>query len=193
MSIEMQPLTSTRWDDLETLFGANGACGGCWCMFWRLERAEYKKLLGDGTKALLKSMAAQGETPGLVGYVDGKPAAWCSIGPRENYRALENSRNLKRLDAEPVWSIVCFFVAKPFRKKGLMYEVLRGAVDYAVQNGAKIIEGYPIDLQHPKFAGQKLSGSSGFKGIAAVFRQAGFTEVGRASETQLIMRFTIPN
>lgn len=193
MPVEMQPITSDRWNDLESLFSANGACGGCWCMFWRLERAEYKKLRGNGTKAVLKSMAEQGEAPGLVAYLDGKPAAWCSIGPRENYRALENSRILKRVDDAPVWSIVCFFVARPFRKKGLMYEVLRGAVDYAAQNGAKIIEGYPIDMQNPKLAGQKLNGPSGFMGIAAAFRQVGFVEVGRASETQLIMRYTVQN
>ena len=40
-------------------------------------------------------------------------------------------------------------------------------------------------------AGKSLTGYSGFTGIASVFREVGFVEVGRASETQLIMRYTI--
>ena len=27
----VHPLTSRRWPDFETLFGAHGAYGGCWC------------------------------------------------------------------------------------------------------------------------------------------------------------------
>jgi GNAT superfamily N-acetyltransferase len=86
---------------------------------------------------------------------------------------------------------VCFFVKKSSRKHGLMTDLLRGAIDYAQASGAKMIEGYPIDMQSPKLTGQKLSGASGYMGIAAAFREVGFVEVGRGSETQLIMRYTI--
>lgn len=191
MTTEVFPLTPEHWNDMEALFGSHGGYAGCWCMFWRLERSEFKKLRGDGTKAILKEMTLQSEKPGLLAYVDGKPAGWCSIGPRENYRALENSRILKRVDNASTWSIVCFFIDKAFRKQGVTYDLLRGATDYAIQNGAKIIEGYPIDMQHPKLAGQKLGSYSGYMGIAAVFRSIGFVEVAQASETQLIMRYTV--
>jgi hypothetical protein len=30
-----------NWIDLEKLFGAHGACGGCWCMWWRLKRSVF--------------------------------------------------------------------------------------------------------------------------------------------------------
>jgi GNAT superfamily N-acetyltransferase len=160
-------------------------------MFWRLERAEFKKLRGEGTRAVLKEMTDRNEVPGLLAYVDGKLAGWCSIGPRESYRALEKSRILKRVDDAPVWSIVCFFVDKAFRKQGVMYGLLHGAITYASAKGAKIVEGYPIDTQSPKLAGRKLTGCGGYMGIAAAFREAGFVEAGRASETQLIMRYTV--
>jgi len=176
---------------METLFGAHGGYADCWCMFWRLKRSEFKQLRGEGTKAALKSLTEQNEVPGLLAYVEGKPAGWCSVGPREGYRALENSRTLKRVDAVPVWSIVCFFVDKPFRKQGLMRALIEGAVDYARANGAQIVEGYPLDMQHPKLAGQKLSGCSSYMGIDAAFREVGFVEAGRGSETQLIMRYTV--
>ncbi|RPH60807.1 MAG: GNAT family N-acetyltransferase [Chloroflexi bacterium] len=191
MTIDIFPLTPDRWNDMETLFGAHGGYADCWCMFWRLKRSEFKQLRGEGTKAALKSLTEQNEVPGLLAYVEGKPAGWCSVGPREGYRALENSRTLKRVDAVPVWSIVCFFVDKPFRKQGLMRALIEGAVDYARANGAQIVEGYPLDMQHPKLAGQKLSGCSSYMGIDAAFREVGFVEAGRGSETQLIMRYTV--
>lgn len=189
--VAVHPLTEKRWKDAVAVFGANGGYAGCWCMFWRLDRGDFKKLRGGGTKEILKQMVTKKQEPGLITYLDGKPVGWCSIGPRENYIALENSRILKRVDDKPVWSIVCFFVDKSARKQGWMVEMLRGAVAYAKKNGAKIIEGYPIDMQTEKLAGQKLSSYAGYMGIASAFREVGFVEAGRASETQLIMRYKI--
>lgn len=193
VDVEVYPATAERWKDIVSLFGAKGAYAGCWCMFWRLDRADFKKMKGEGTKAVLQGMTANNDVAGLLVYVDGEPIGWCSIGPRKDYVALENSRILKRIDDEPVWSVVCFFVAKPFRSKGIMSELLRGAVKYAEGKGAKIIEGYPIDMQTDKLAGQKLNSYSGYMGIASIFRAAGFVKVADASETQRIMRYTVKN
>jgi GNAT superfamily N-acetyltransferase len=160
-------------------------------MFWRLERSEFKRLKGEGTKAVLQEMTCENKAPGFLAYQDGRAVGWCSAGPREQYAALENSRILKRVDDQPVWSVVCFFVDKAARSKGAMYALLRGVVEYAGQQGARIVEGYPLDMQNPKLAGQKLTSYAGYMGIASVFSEVGFVEVGRASETQLIMRYTI--
>ncbi len=188
--LEIRPVTADRWSDLEMLFGANGAYSNCWCMFWRVKRKEFDQLHREGRKARLHEMTQKNEIPGILAYVDGQPAGWCSVGPRESFLALESSRILKRVDDQPVWSIVCFFIGKPYRRGGMLAHLVRGAVEYAHRSGARIVEGYPIDLEAPKLAGQRLTGCSGYMGIAAAFRQAGFVEVGRASETQLIMRHT---
>lgn len=190
-NVVIYPATAERWPDLESLFGAKGAYGRCWCQFWRMKRADFNRLKGEGTKAALRAMTLANEVPGVLAYVDGRPIGWCSIGPRETYPALESSRTLKRVDGRPVWSIVCFFVAKDWRRRGLMAKLVRGAVDYAREQGAKIVEGYPVDMQAPNLAGQKLSGCAGYMGLAAVFRDAGFELVARASEDQLIMRYTV--
>lgn len=189
--IEVLPATAERWLDLEALFGRNGACAGCWCMWWRLSRAEFKRLQGEGNKAMLKEITLRNQVPGLLAYADGHPAGWCSIGPREQFAALEESRILTRVDDQPVWSIVCFFVPRLFRRRGLLAELVRGAVRYAQQRGAQIVEAYPIDTQTLKLAGKKLTGAGGYMGVASTFRALGFVEVGRASETQLIMRYMI--
>ena len=186
----IHPASAERWPDLERLFGERGAYAGCWCMFWRLERPAFKQQKGEGTKARLKAMLESGQMPGLIAYAEQQPVGWCAIGPREHFVALDRSRILKRIDAEPVWSIACFFIARPYRQHGLMAPLLAAGVAYAREQGARIVEGYPLDLESPLLAGQHLTSYSGYMGLASVFRGVGFVEVGRASETQLIMRFT---
>lgn len=188
--IEVVPATAERWDDLEALFGRSGAAGGCWCMFWRLDRANFKKMKGEGTRGVLKAMTLNNEVPGVLAYDGSRAVGWCSIGPREDFAALENSRLLKRIDDQPVWSIVCFFVSKDYRGQGVSRALLAGAVQYALSKGAAIVESYPIDLQSELLAGQRLTGYSGYMGIASVFRSLGFVECARVSGTQRIMRYT---
>lgn len=185
---EVLSATSERWPDLEALFGKSGGHGGCWCMFWRLKRAQFNGLGTEGRKAALRDLACAGPVPGLLAYAGGQCVGWCCVGPREEFTALENSRILKRVDDQPVWSIVCFFVARGARRQGVLRALLQGALCYAQGQGARIVEGYPLDMQTPKLWGQNLTGYSGFMGIASAYRDAGFAEVGRASETQLIMR-----
>ncbi len=183
--LEYHPLTADRWPDLERLFGKRGAYAGCWCMWWRLTRSQFDKNSGEENKQALKAIGDSGEVPGLLAYADGEPIAWCSLGPRETYPALERSRTLKRVDDEPVWSVVCFFVAKPFRGQGLMVRVLKAAMEYAKERGARVVEAYPVEPAKP------LSGCSGYTGVVSAFSKAGFVEVLRRSETRPIMRYFV--
>src|SRR5437773_770027 len=45
--LTFRAVTRDRWPDLEELFGPRGACGGCWCMWWKLPRSEFKKGRGE--------------------------------------------------------------------------------------------------------------------------------------------------
>ena len=184
--VEVFPATAERWPDLEELFGEHRT--SCWCTFWRIRRSDFSKLGSTEKKELLKEWTEEPIAPGVLAYEDGKAVGWCSIQPREKLLALANSQVLKAVDDQPVWSIVCFFIEKTHRRRGVMEALLRGAVEYARQNGAGIVEGYPIDMQSPPLTGKRLTGYGGYMGIASAYRRAGFTEVGRASETQLIMR-----
>jgi GNAT superfamily N-acetyltransferase len=183
--LEYHPVTPERWADLERLFGKHGADGGCWCMWWRLTRSQFARQVGEKNRLALKAIVDSGKVPGLLAYADGEPVAWCSLGAREDYPSLERSRTLKRVDDRPVWSIVCFFVAKPFRGRGLMEPFLRAAVEYAGERGAKIVEGYPVEPQ------KRLSGSSGYMGVASAYRKAGFVEVTQTAARRPIMRYLI--
>lgn len=184
--LEFRPVTAKRWKDLENLFGERGACGGCWCMWWRMTRSEFNKQKGSGNKQALKKIIDSGEIPGILAHADGQPIGWCSIAPREKFSTLERSRILQRVDEQPVWSVVCFFVAKPFRREGVTIELLKAAIEYAKKHGAKIVEGYPVD---PKKG--KTPDVFAYTGLASAFHQAGFVEVLRRSETRPIMRYFI--
>src|SRR5262245_38185484 len=104
-SLECHPLTAGRWADLEQLFGERGACGGCWCMVWRLPRKQWEAQKGAGNREALRALVEGGEAPGLLGYLDGRPVGWCAVAPRPNYPALARSRVLAPVDEEPVWSV----------------------------------------------------------------------------------------
>ena len=182
VQLECHPATADRWKDLERLFGERGACGGCWCMSWRLPRAEFAANKGAKNRASLRALVRSRRAPGVLAYVDSKAIGWCAIAPRAAYPALERSRILAKVDDEPVWSVSCFFVAKPFRHQGVSLALLKAAVAYARSEGARIVEGYPNDLDSP------LPDTFVWTEMLPAFRQAGFKVVARRSAKRPIMR-----
>ena len=182
-NLEFYPLNGERWVDFEKLFGKSGACGGCWCMWWRLTRSEFERQKGEGNRKAIKRIVDSGGVLGILAYANNQAVAWCSVAPREAYPTLERSRTLKRVDDKPVWSIVCFFVAKPFRGKGIMSKLLGAAIEYVSKHGGKIVEAYPVK---PK--GGRMPAAFAYTGLASTFQKAGFVEVARHSEKRPIMR-----
>jgi GNAT superfamily N-acetyltransferase len=183
--LEFHPLTPERWRDFESLFGERGACGGCWCMWPRLPRSQYEKRKGAGNRRAMKKLVDGGHMPGIIAYQNGRPIAWCSVAPREEFLRLERSRILKPVDEQPVWSVVCFFVAKEHRGGGLSAKLLNAAIDFVRQRGGRIVEGYPVESQ------KKQPDAFMWTGLAAVFVKAGFKECARRSATRPVMRYTI--
>jgi GNAT superfamily N-acetyltransferase len=182
------PLTPDRWDDLVALFGERGACGGCWCMYWRLLSREFESRKGSGNRRAMRELLRQGVIPGILAYEGSRPIGWCSVGPREAFPRLEKARTLKRIDDRPVWSIVCLFVAQGFRNRGLSKALIKAAVDHARTHGATIVEAYPYDYRHksepspPPFV---------YTGLIEAYLRAGFKEVARPSKTRVIVRRSI--
>ncbi len=184
--MNFKPVTKERWDDFEKLFGPNGAYSGCWCMWWRETRSEYDRNGNSGNRKAMKDLVKAEIVPGILAYEDGEPIGWCSIAPREDYGSLNRSRVLKPLDDQPVWSIVCFFIHRDHRNRGVGRRLIDGAVQYAKQNGATIIEAYPT-----KPRGKRLDAVSSFMGIPKVFESEGFEKVAEPSEAKTIMRYYI--
>ena len=182
MAIDIVPATPDRWPDLERLFGDRGACGGCWCMTWRLPHAVYERNKGGANKRAFKKIVMSGDVPGLLAYANDQPVGWCSVAPRAVFSFLERSRILKPVDDKPVWSVSCLFVLRQYRGQGISVRLLKAAIDHARRQGAPAIEGYPHDPD------AKMPDAFAWTGVASAFRRAGFTEVVRRSSHRPIMR-----
>ncbi len=187
--LSWRPVTSERWDDLEALFGPSGAYSGCWCMWFRLKRSEWDAQCANGgapNREALREIVRRGDVPGILAYAEGKPVGWCSVAPREQFPVLDRSPLFKRRDDEPVWSIVCFYIARPYRSQGVMSFLVRAAVEYVREQGGAIIEAYPRRVE-----GERVAAASGYVGLAPAFAAAGFEEIAQPSATRSIMRYRI--
>lgn len=175
------PLIPERWDDFTALFGAHGAVGGCWCMYWRREGA-WKSGNGDANREKMHALVNGGVTTGLLAYAGGEAVGWVSVAPRGDYSALARSRVLAPVDEQPVWSIVCFFIRRGWRGQGVMRALLRAAVAHAAAHGAKIVEAYPMDKEG------KVDDLSGYMGVLKPFLDEGFEVVARRSAGHPVVR-----
>lgn len=180
--LKFHPVTPGRWDDMVKLFGERGACGGCWCMSWRLKKADFERQKGTANKRAMKKIVMSGNVPGILAYLDSEPIGWISVAPREQFPRLERSRNLKPVDDKQVWSVVCLFIAKPYRARGVSIALLKAAVEYVRKQGGNIVEGYPVEPN------DKWPDAFAWTGITSAFVKAGFKDVLRRSPTRPIMR-----
>jgi GNAT superfamily N-acetyltransferase len=175
-NLEIVPLTPDRLPDLAGLFGQGGDPKWCWCSFYRLRNVDFRTATAASNRAVLEratvTTAAHGRAPGLMAYRDGEAIGWVSLGPRDDYDRLQHSRVLAPIDDRPVWSIVCFVVARSARKQGVAHALLDAAIAYAEEHGATLLEAYPVDA-----SGGRVPAASAYKGTVGMFEQAGFEVV----------------
>jgi GNAT superfamily N-acetyltransferase len=182
--LRFSAISPHRWDDLVALFGPNGACGGCWCMWWKRSSEEFRQHKGASNRRALKAQVDRGKVPGFLAYEDGTAVAWCAVEPRTNYSQLARSRTLAPVDDRPVWSVSCLFIKAGHRRNGLSLVMLNQAKRFAAERGAHLLEGYPKDM-----CGRASPGANSlWTGVASTYLKAGFTEVERRSPTRPIMR-----
>ena len=184
--LEFHPLTTERWTHFQSLFGEHGACGGCWCMWWRLTNREFEAQKGETNRRAMRKIVRAGHVPGILAYCDGQPVGWCSVAPRAEFPRLLRSRILRPVDDQPVWSVVCLFVNRTHRRTGIATHLLRAAVLHVRTKGGSIVEGYAVEPKNGN-----IPDAFAYHGLAASYRHAGFAEVVRRSQTRPIMRYLI--
>jgi len=190
--MKIVPLTSERFADLAELFIEGGDPKWCWCQYFRKQGLDWTNSTTASNRSGLESLAARPDlAPGLVGYRDGRVIGWVSLAPREDYHRLENARVLARVDATPVWSIVCFVVSKKARGQGVAAAMLQGAIAYAREHGATMLEAYPVATTRGR-----ISPANAFHGIQSMYEKAGFNVVAtrqwnKTSPKRPIMRLEL--
>jgi GNAT superfamily N-acetyltransferase len=178
MALDIQPLTPERLPGLAALFNQGGDPKWCWCAYYRIRGVDFAAGSAQRNRRVLEraveSTEEERRNPGLVAYRDGEAVGWVSVGPRGDYERLEHSKVLAPIDEKPVWSIVCFVVARKARGQGVATALLDAAVDYARDHGATLLEAYPIETD-----GARVSSAKAYKGTVGMFERAGFEVVER--------------
>jgi GNAT superfamily N-acetyltransferase len=77
--------------------------------------------------------------------------------------------------------VTCVFTRAGFRKRGISRALVRAAVDFARERGARAIEGYPMTTKKALLEELHV-------GTEGMFADAGFKEVTRPTLRRVVMR-----
>jgi len=174
--LQFKNVDASTWNDFVQLFESKGGPKYCWCMAWRSTSEEVREDNSQERKTAMQSRVDAGTPIGLLAYLDENPVAWCSIAPKSTHTHLPIVGDES---VENIWVLTCFFIIRPLRKKGITRKLIEAATMHAFQNGATIIEAYPVDPDSPSYR---------FMGFKETFIGSGFEEVGREGKRRYIMR-----
>jgi GNAT superfamily N-acetyltransferase len=190
-ALRVLPADEVPWDDVATVFGAQGDTSRCWC-----QRYSYTDgwIWHGAPEMHRESLQAQVEErgAGLVGYLDDEPVGWCALGPRPSYLRLLKmpvpwkGRAEDRQD-DGVWAVTCFVVRVGFRKRGISGELALAAVEHARASGARALEAYPMLTQE----GKDITWGELHVGARSVFAAAGMTQVSHPFPRRVVMRIEL--
>jgi GNAT superfamily N-acetyltransferase len=191
--VRIVPANEASWEDLQAVFGTRGSAARCQCQRYKLRRREaFRNFPVEERAARLRAQTDSGHpdaeaTAGLVAYVDEMPAGWCAVEPRTAYEGLLRNnrvpwegRSEDKAD-DSVWAVTCVFTRAGFRRRGVSRALVRAAVDFARDRGARALEGYPITTKDVIL--EELG-----VGTEGVFAAAGFTEASRPTKRRVVMR-----
>ncbi len=185
MRLTIRPLTPDLWPAFEDLFGPNGACYGCWCMYWRIGAA-YHKRPREENKAEFHALVKSGPPPGLLAFDGDLAVGWCQLTPRDALPWLNRDRRLKRVDDAAVWSISCFYVRRGYRRRGVAAALIAAAVEAAKSAGAPAVEAYPAK------GSEGRSDAALYTGVLSTYRRLGFKAVARPPGARAVVRLRAP-
>jgi GNAT superfamily N-acetyltransferase len=188
--IQYRELCPDLWPALVTLFGESGACGGCWCQWWRVERGGrlWEETKGERARDRMKEIVTSGKAFGILAFDGEVPVGWCSFGPRSDFPRIETVKAYRRDDTEGVWCINCFFIVRGHRGKGIARGLLGASVEAIHKRGVKTIEAYPVTITHD---GNRLPPVFSWTGPLKIFEEMGFKEVQRIVPTKPVVRLTL--
>ena len=171
MSIEVEPATTARFDDVAAMLGPkNPDSSVCWCLSHRLDSKTNRELVGPARGEYVRRLCSRIVAPGVLAYEGDDVVGWAAVAPRSEL-PFARSRKIPHVDQLPVWSVWCIRVRPGHRGRGISSALLDGAVAYARSQHAPAIEGYPVDNK-----GEKVDLTMAYVGTRTLFERAGFTK-----------------
>ena len=151
----------------------------CWCLSYRLTSSqENRDLVAEARGERVRQLVRQRPPPGVLAYDGDDVVGWAAVHPRADTSFVRN-RKIPHVDDADVWSVWCIRVRPGCRRKGISHHLLAGAVEFARENGAPAIEGYPLDNK-----GARIDPTMAYVGTMSLFEQAGFT---KAADTDSVL------
>lgn len=188
----IRPVGQIPWSDTQTVFGTRGDPAGCWCQYFKVTNARWREGDRAGFAAALCAQVQEDPvSPGLVAYLGEEPVGWVAVEPRVHYPQLFHGKVVSTgsrhgADDESVWAITCFVVRTGYRRRGIAQQLVTAAVAHAFENGARVIEGYPVDVA----AKEKVSAAELYHGTVSLFAGVGFTIDARPIPGRALMSLT---
>ncbi|GAB32602.1 GNAT family N-acetyltransferase [Gordonia otitidis] len=164
---------ATEFDDVAAVLGPKHPDANvCWCLSYRISGAENQQLRGPARGERVRALCAERTPPGVLAYDDaGVVVGWAAIHPRADTTFARN-RRIPHVDDLPAWSLWCVRVRPGHRKQGITSPLIAGAVDFARDSGAPVVESYPVDNN-----GERVDLTMAYVGTRMMFERAGFRKV----------------
>ena len=188
--IEVIPATAALFDEVEHTLTGGGDGASCQCQWWMLSAQRFRETSRTERTELLARELEEPTPPGLIARLDGTAAGWVRVGPRIRQPRLARTRIVGRSpeprDADDVWAVSCFSVRRGARGRGVMRALVDGAVGFAREHGARVLEAYPYDT-----AVADVPANSLYVGVQQVFVDAGFQVVERSTPQRSVVSRTL--
>ncbi|WP_324277604.1 GNAT family N-acetyltransferase [Blastococcus brunescens] len=126
----------------------------------------------------MRQLVREDPSPGVLAYDGDEVVGWAAIHPRAGTSFARN-RRIPVLDDLDVWSLWCVRVRPGHRGTGISHALVGGAVEFARDRGAPVVEAYPVDNR-----GAKVDLTMAYVGTRALFERAGFT---KAADTDSVL------
>lgn len=191
--ISIVSVADAPWDDVRTVFGTRGDPAGCWCQWFKQKHTDWTKTSPEERRAMLQEQVRECDpVPGLIAYLDGEPVGWCAVEPRTRYQRLRTTKVVstgspEAWEDQSVWAVTCFVVRVEYRRRGVSRALLDAAVEHAREHGARIVEGYPVDVAAKK----KVSSADLYYGTLSTFEGSGFTLVSRPTSGRAVVQLEL--
>ena len=187
--IRTRKLKPTDFAIVEGLFGPNGGCGGCWCMYWRVPStgAYWEQHKGAKNKRSFKRLVESGQALGCLAFADDRAIGWCSVGPKEDFAYLDRSRSIPRDQTSAAWAISCIYILKEWRRRGVSRRLIEEACELAAASGARYLDAYPV---LPKKEGL-IPDAFAHTGLPGPYYQNGFIRIANAGSRDILRKSSV--
>jgi GNAT superfamily N-acetyltransferase len=170
MTLEVRPATEDRFADLAVMVGPKRPDASvCWCLSHRVPARVNRELVGPARGEYVRELTRRDVAPGVLACDGPVVVGWAAVAPRSEL-PFARSGKIPHVDDLPVWTAWCLRVRPGHRGRGVSHALLAGAVAYAREQGAPVVEGYPVDNR-----GARVDLTMAYVGTRAVFERAGFT------------------